>query len=74
MHQRPGGDPRTPAAERRINHPVSHHLDALAVTALAVRVLVRDLVALLRRFAAAGVRTGLRELRSTADVELGERR
>ncbi|WP_200886756.1 hypothetical protein [Phaeacidiphilus oryzae] len=53
---------------------MSHHLDALAVTALAVRVLVRDLVALLRRFAAAGVRTGLRELRSTADVELGERR
>ncbi|GAA1878403.1 hypothetical protein [Streptantibioticus ferralitis] len=48
---------------------MSHHVNALAVAGLALRVFGRDLVALLRRCAAAGVRVGICELRRTAKEE-----
>jgi hypothetical protein len=44
-----------------------HHVHALLTAALAVRVVGRDLAALLRRGAAAGVRVGVTELRRAAE-------
>lgn len=48
---------------------MSHHVDALAMAGLAVLVFGRDLVAILRRCAAAGVRVGVRELRRAGKEE-----